>query len=381
MREEDNENPTQNANTDIWVPNPTKNAIMEVRGKFRIESAGKYRLAIRGRYYAALYVSFDGQSYVLAADMTNPANDVKFDQTNENNYKDYMFSKGQWVYFKEVLLITSDRSFVGLGIGMFDGDNVNVSYLNAYRNTYYKEAFDSDYFYSRNYAYNYREESGKQTLISANYKPWDNTKPIDLLFDEDDTNWIHSDRSDISADNPFEITVDLGDTMRANRFTIYGEPTRQYQPKDFVLYGGTDTWAIGQNYRYIAFRCAKFSLSYDGGTLLSPDEDIFTYKGGWKLSNRFSTFGHLYEGENATAEFTFTGSRFAIFSCEAEDFDSFEILIDGEAAGTAKINVSGNDMKMAYLSDTLAAGEHRVTIRNKTRFNIDSVVLWKNGNE
>lgn len=415
VREEDNENPTQNANTDIWVPNPTKNAIMEVRGKFRIESAGKYRLAIRGRYYAALYVSFDGQSYELAADMTNPANDVKFDQTNENNYKDYMFSKGQWVYFKEVLLITSDRSFVGLGIGMFDGDNVNVSCLNAYRNSYYKEEFDSDYFYSRNYTYNYREESGKQTLISANYRPWDNTKPIDLLFDEDDTNWIHSDRSDISADNPFEITVDLGDTMRANRFTIYGEPTRQYQPKDFVLYGGTDpenmepiatvtnsvrennnvaadfaereiryyklvvtdTWAIGQNYRYIAFRCAKFSLFYDGGTLLSPDENIFAYKGGWKLSNRFSTFGHLYEGENATAEFTFTGSRFAIFSCEAEDFDSFEILIDGETAGTAKIDGSGNDTKMAYLSDTLAEGEHRVTIRSKTRFNIDSVVLWK----
>ena len=343
--------------------------------------------------------------------MTNPANDVKFDQTNENNYKDYMFSKGQWVYFKEVLLITSDRSFVGLGIGMFDGDNVNVSYLHAYRNSYYKEEFDSDYFYSRNYTYNYREESGKQTLISANYRPWDNTKPIDLLFDEDDTNWIHSDRSDISADNPFEITVDLGDTMRANRFTIYGEPTRQYQPKDFVLYGGTDpenmepiatvtnsvrennnvaadfaereiryyklvvtdTWAIGQNYRYIAFRCAKFSLFYDGGTLLSPDENIFAYKGGWKLSNRFSTFGHLYEGENATAEFTFTGSRFAIFSCEAEDFDSF----DGEPAGTAKIDGSGNDTKMAYLSDTLAEGEHRVTIRSKTRFNIDSVVLWK----
>ncbi len=240
-----------------------------------------------------------------------------------------------------------------------------------------------------------------------------------MLFDDDDTNWIHSDRSDISEENPFEITADLGAVMRANRFTVYGEPSRQYQPKDFLLYGGTDsenleliatvkdavrenynvsvdfeereiryyklvvtdTWAIGQNYRYIAFRCAKFSLSYDGGTLLSPDENVFTYKGGWKLSKRFSTFGHLYEGENATAEFTFTGSRFAIFSRKGEEFDGFEILIDGESAGTVKINADGSDTNPTYLSKRLAEGEHRVILRSKTRFNIDSVVLWKSGDK
>ncbi|HBJ18235.1 MAG TPA: hypothetical protein DDY70_00580, partial [Clostridiales bacterium] len=52
MTEEDNTNPTQNANTDIWVPNPAKNAVMEIRGKFYVPSSGKYRLAIRGRQYA-----------------------------------------------------------------------------------------------------------------------------------------------------------------------------------------------------------------------------------------------------------------------------------------------------------------------------------------
>ena len=413
--EEDNANPTQNANTDIWGPNPTKNAVMEVRGKFYISSPGKYRLAIRGRRYAALYVSLDGENYELAANMTNLTNSYQFDLTDENNYKDYQFSKGQWVYFKEVLLVTYNSSFVGLGIGQFNGDTVNVSYLNAYRNSYYKEEFETDYYYMRDYAYDYREMSGKQTLVETNYKPWDDTKPIELLFDEDDTNWIHSDKSNISEETPFELTADLGKIMPANQFTIYGEPSRQYQPKDFRLYGGTtlddmeliaevkdsarannnvtvnfesrniryyklvvtDTWATTQAYRYIAFRSVKFSYSTGNGLWLSPDEEMFEYRGGWALSNKFSTFGHLYEGENATLDFEFTGSRFAIISYESQDYDGFEVLIDGKLTGTVGIKGEENETKLVYLSDELTKETHTITIRSKTKFNIDSVVLWE----
>lgn len=85
----DNENPTQNANMDIWGSNPSKNVIREVRGKFYAPSTGKYRLAIRGRQYTALYVSLDGENYGLAANMTNTTNNVAFDLSDENNYKDY----------------------------------------------------------------------------------------------------------------------------------------------------------------------------------------------------------------------------------------------------------------------------------------------------
>lgn len=411
----DNTNPTQNANTDIWGPNPTKNAVMEVRGKFYVPSAGKYRFTIRGRYYAAVYVSFDGEKYELAANMVNSTNNVVFDTTNENNYGDYEFEKGQWVYFREILLVTSDRSFVGLGLGKFDGDNVTVSYLGAYRNTYFRETFESEYYRGRDYTYDYSETSGKQTLVATNYKPWDDSKSVDLLFDDDDTNWIHSDKSDISAENPFELTADLGTVMRANRFTIYGEPSRAYQPKDFKLYGGsdlgvmeliadvkdaertgsdvivdfpereiryyrlvvTDTWATAQNYRYIAFRCAKFSYSLHGGKWLSPDEDIFVYRGGWTLSNRLSTFGHLYEGEKATLGFRFTGSRFAIFAYYSDDFDGFEVLVDGESVAKVSLGGDANETRLAYLSKTLDPGEHEITVRGLNRFNVDSVVLWE----
>lgn len=413
-REEDNQNPTQNANTDMWVPTPSKNAVMEIRGKFFAETAGKYRLAVRGRYYAALYVSFDGVNYELAANMHNTTESVSFDTENENNYVDYELEKGQTVYFKEILLITGGRCFVGLGIGLFDGDTVTVNFLNAYRNSYYKEKFKTDYYYAREYTYDYREESGKQTLVDTNYKPWDSTKPIDLLFDDDETNWIHSDRSNVSEESPFILTADLGKTMQANTFIVYGEPSRRYQPKDFKLYGGTelgdmpliaevkdsvrtgsdvkiyfnevnvryyklvvtDTWAIGQNYRYIAFRTLKFLYSVDGGTLLSPDESVFKYKGKWSLSDKLSTFGHLYEGQNATLDFEFTGSRFAIFSYEANEYEGFEVLIDGKAVGTVSVHGESGAVKLAYLSEELTKGKHKVTVRSKTKFNIDSLALW-----
>ncbi|MFQ7078442.1 MAG: hypothetical protein ACLRSW_11180 [Christensenellaceae bacterium] len=55
--EEDNTNRVQNGNAEIWEPNPASNAVMEIRGKFQINSEGKYRIALRGREYAGLYIS------------------------------------------------------------------------------------------------------------------------------------------------------------------------------------------------------------------------------------------------------------------------------------------------------------------------------------
>lgn len=415
VREEDNSNRIQNGNSEIWEPNPGSNAVMEIRGKFEIKIGGKYRVALRGRDSAALYVSEDGKDYRLAASF-DTGTGSGFDVSRENTYKDYTFQKGQWVYFKAVLLVTKANNYVGVGLGKFNGENVNVSYLNAYRNSYYKEAFESDYYYPREYGYDHLEESGnRQTLVATNYKPWDDSYSIENLFDENKTNYIHSNKENITEENPFELTVDLGETVRANRFTICGESSKKYQPKNFKLYGGTDknnltllkevenaqrinsdtdikvefderelhyyklvvTDTYAEGTKYIAYREARVTFELFGGTLLSPDEELFEYRGGWALSNQFSTFGHLYEGENATLDFTFTGKRFGIFAYESSEFDGFEVLIDGKLIDTVSLNGDGNGTKLAYLSDELPEGTHQVTIRSKTKFNIDSIVLWR----
>ncbi len=413
--EEDNTNRVQNGNAEIWEPNPASNAIMEIRGKFQINSDGKYRIALRGREYAGLYISLDGEKYERAALIENLSGTPDFDLSKENNYKDYHFTKGQWVYFKAVLLVKNARNFVGVGVGKFEGENVQTNYLNAYRNSYYREEFESDYFYEREYNYKYVQKSKKpQTLVETNYRPWDDNYSIDNLFDENQTNFIHSNRTSITQENPFEITVDLGETINTNRFVIYGEPSRRYQPKNFKLYGGTDlnelelikevenaerknnnitvefkernlryyklvvtdTWAEGV--KYIAYRGAEMFYELLDGEWHSPDEDMFIYRGNWKLSNKLSTFGHLYEGENATLEFQFSGTQFGILAHESSEYDGFEILIDGEETKTVKLMGPDSTEKLVYLSEKLSEGRHIITLRSKTKFNIDSIVLWHN---
>ena len=413
--EEDNANRVQHGNAEIWEPNPTNNAVMEIRGKFEAPADGKYRVALRGRDNAALYISPDGKNYERAAVIENASGGDSFELNDKNHYTDVELKKGQWVHFKAVLLVTNGRCFIGVGLGRFSGENVQVSYLNAYRSSYEREPFESDYFYRREYSYDYAETPAEQSLVETNYRPWDESYDISNLFDEDDTNFIHSDKTlYVTAQNPFELTVDLGKAMRANRFTVYGEPSRRYQPKNFRLYGGsdpenleliaevqnserindnvivgfeerelryykivvTDTWAEGP--KYIAFRRAEMSYAVPGAVQLSPDESMFSYRGNWKISNEgLSTFGHRYEGENAVLEFTFTGTRFGILSRISEEYGAFEVLIDGAAAENFAAASEGQSVGVSFLSGELAAGEHTVAVRSKQKFNVDSVLLWQ----
>ena len=415
--EEDNTNRVQNGNAEIWEPNPTNNAVMEIRGKFEAPADGKYRVALRGRDNAALYVSCDGQDFDRAAVIENASGGADFELNDKNRYTDYELKKGQWVYFKAVLLVTNARCFIGVGLGRFSGENVQVSYLSAYRNSYEYEPFESDYFYRREYSYDYAETPAKQSLVETNYRPWDESYDISNLFDDDDTNFIHSDKTlYVTAQNPFELTVDLGETMRANRFTVYGEPSRRYQPKNFALYGGkdlenleliaevtdsvranenvavdfeerelryyklvvTDTWSEGP--KYIAFRRAEMSYALPGAVQYSPDESMFSYRGNWRISGAgLSTFGHRYEGENAVLEFEFTGIRMAVISLLSSEYGEFEVLIDGEVAENVAASVKGESggNGVSFLSEELPAGRHTVAVRSKSRFNVDSIALWR----
>lgn len=400
--DEDNENRVQNGNAEIWEPDPGQNAVMVVRGKFPIEESGKYRVALRGRQKAGLYLSSDGEQYSLAALVDNVSGTPDF-TGEEGTYTDRTFAAGQWVYFRAVLLVTNARSFIGVGLGKFEGENVQVQFLNAYRSDYEpEEPFESDYFYARGYAYE-GERSGKGSLLSSVYVPWDDSYAIGNLFDGNDANFIHSAQGTaVSESDPFEVTVDLGETFRADTFTIYGESSRQYQPRDFKLYAGgspddlrlvadvtdaaregtdvvvrfaaqdvrcyklviTRTWDTRAG--YIAYRYADFSLALPGGTLYSPDEEMFVLRGEWSVRAALADFGHVYEGaQGSVFTFTFTGTRFALFSLDGANF---EVRIDGKAAGAGGAN--------AYLSETLAQGEHTVLVRGTGKFDIRSVALW-----
>ena len=404
---EDNTNRVKNGNFEVWEPSPSNNAVMVVEGKYIAPEDGKYRIALRGRQNVAMYISLDGINYALGG-VKKGGSGADFYHGDPATYTDMQLSKGDEVYIKAVLLVKSGAAqapYIGVGVGKFTADgSVSIGYMNAVRQNYAanEEYYDAPYLYTPQYTVTHNEifEVG-QRLVSSKYSPWDNTYGIENLFDGNDQNFIHSDRTSISAENPFEVTAELESAVTANSFTIIGEPSRQYQPKDFKLYGGmseesmtlladvtdapktgsdvtvhfssvqvkyfklvvTDTHAAGQTSQYIAFRAMRFGFSLGAGELLSPASGIFTYRGEWSEAAQQSAFGKALETSNGSVTFTVGGTFALLASGEAE------IYVDGEKVQP------GSSAELTYYV-ILPSGEHEVTVGSGTNFKLEGVIIF-----
>lgn len=407
---EDNVNSVQNGNFEIWDPNPSDNAVMVVDGKYIAPQDGKYRIALRGRQNVAMYISTDGgTSYGLGGFKKNGSG-ADYYPGDSNAYTDLTLSAGEEVYIKAVLVVKSGGSkapYIGIGVGMFNASgNVGISHMNAVRTSYEeteREYYDAPALYEPQYYVNHNElyETG-QTLISSRYAAWDNSYSIDNLFDANKNNFIHSNKTNVSAENPFEIVVELNEAVTANAFTIIGEPSRQYQPKDFKLYAGeseegmallvdaddapktgndvvvtfpltkvkyfklvvTDTYATGADFRYIAFRGVRFGFSLGAGELISPAADTFTYRGEWTDVAKPSVFGKALRVSDGSVTFKVNGS-FALLGEGAP-----EIYADG-----VKMTPSTSDGVDFYV--VLPHGEHEITIGSNTLFDFEGLIAFK----
>ncbi|MDE6075122.1 MAG: M60 family metallopeptidase, partial [Clostridia bacterium] len=179
--EQDQFNPTQNCNTDIWFrpdnekthnqyPNdPDKyfvheNNIDVVDGKLYFDADGKYRVYLRGRDNCALYFSLDGEKYTLGAKIneSTPTNgatanfrvnapetyfDVQFDEgkvtvtlyVNGGATKEYTLKLKDgkkeienWLYIKEVLIVHSSPNVSYIGVGMKQWDQAMFTIQEEY---------------------------------------------------------------------------------------------------------------------------------------------------------------------------------------------------------------------------------------------------------
>ena len=416
----DNVNRVQNGNSEIWEPGLNDNAVMELSGKFSVGEAGTYRIALRGRYYAALYISLDGENYTLAGKLENAPRTDQYFANDPDTYTDIRLEEGQYVYYRQVLLIRGNGTYggsdayIGMGCGKVEGGNVTISHVNNAVNRNYEPAtYESDYYYPRKYEYNYTaEDSGKGSLVSCVYTPWEGY-PVDRLFDGDDSNYIHSAKgSPVNADNPFEVTVDLGSVGSYDMFTIFGAAARQYQPKSFALYGGTtvdnmqllasvtdaertgddivvsfgerdiryyrlvvtDTFDSSSN-KYIAYRYAVFTNSarlalaeeVSGSAHLSPD--VLTYSGVWQRGKGLATFGHGYVSSSGSAKLNFSGALFCLIGR-----GSFSVEVDGVDFGTFNCEEAGG-AELIFSSGPLPGGGHTVGITALGELCIDSIAI------
>lgn len=452
------------------------NSVVELSGKLYFENKGKYRIYLRGRTNCAFYYSLDdGKTYTMGGKVTTGSGSG-FYTNNPETYVDIELKEHSWVYFKEILIvqqINNQASYMGLGYGawtepMFtmvekyydaNGNELSsandegydhtvikyynylgqevteeeanradlipptkASYINAYRESYQFPSnadFETDYFYERPNIYTYSEKKNANKTEMPDIAILDNTPcapqyPITNLIDGD-PNTFCSSNAIVSAAAPWEVTVDLGKTIEANRLEITGNlfngsGNKNQTPNSFTLYVGEtrddmrEVFSVenGQvsgittaaNFetskfryyrlvvtktvegRFMCIRNIAFAKSLSGGKNITPDDDMFTYSDGWKGMQTTSTFGHVYVGKaNATMKFKFNGTRVGFIS-SAKFGKNFEVYIDGAKVESIELKTGEGDYSISYLCDKLAAGEHTVTLKCLGDASVDSVLLF-----
>ncbi len=451
----------------------SENTIAELRGKLYFNEAGKYRIYLRGRKNCAVYYSLDnGETYSLGASIKNGSGSA-FYPNNPSTYFDVEVEENSWIYFKSVLIVeaisSSQVSYIGLGYSKwtepmftiinkyydkngnevssaeeayrtethyydYQGNEVSEaeannaelipppsnkqpSYINAYREDYElpsNSSFETDYFYTRqyNYTYSVKQNNLKQSVVGDPQCP--SNFPIENLFDNDLTTACSSPDV-VTAAKPWELTVDLGKTIEANRFVLTGRlnngaANQNQTPNSFTLYVGETIETMREittvengtvngitmqfNFDRTSFRYYKliirktvqgrfaaianveFSNNIAGGKQYTLDNEMFNFTGTWKGMQTQSSFGHIYIGsQNAKLTFNFTGTRLALLSSSAYG-KNFEVYIDGVKTNSIDLIQDNNAFGASYISKEYSNTNHTVEIRCLGETNIDSVVIY-----
>ncbi len=318
-------------------------------------------------------------------------------------------------------------------------DASKVKYVTAYRNDYVPdEEFESDYFYKKEYNYSYRDSDAEyggenQTLVSSDcVDGWgqkgvgaNGNYGISKMFDKKaDTSYI-SQWWDVSENKPLSIVAKLDAPVTANYVNIVGahanmEGGNWHMPLKFSFYGSLDgeNWELycsadepelvsknmfyafnGEKtfgyYKLVVYRTSdgasgrvginrigfmkrSYEVALAGGNnnLKSPDDPMLHYRGDWDWSPSLSTFGHINLGKkDATVDFEFEGTRFAILSSQKFGND-YEVYIDGVKADSFTVKKSDEDYRVNYLSPELSSGKHKIVIRCLGEANIGSIALF-----
>lgn len=341
----------------------------------------------------------------------------------------YYYSQGgvkHYVDNDEVKTETIYKDSAGHIVSAEEASNVTpipptgAKYATAYRQDYeFSREFESDYFIKRTYDYNYTDNvqhKEGQSVVDTDYTAqkcwsgnWEQYNAAHLV-DGNRSTYIHTkDGWGTKEDKPIYFVVDLGEVKTVNRMIMYSRT--DYSPvADFLLEGsldGENFFTVGDfkevprvgsastvNFEDTEFRYYRITLKrslsnlaiiseiemwrvfeINGGKHYSPDNDMFTYKGEWKLENCSASFGHVYVGKDATVEFKFSGTRLGIISSKYFGKD-YLVYIDGVLVETIAVKEDNGDFALAYLTPGLEEGEHSVVIYCPKEGNIDSVVIW-----
>ncbi|MDE7182180.1 MAG: M60 family metallopeptidase [Clostridia bacterium] len=392
---------TQETNTQIWQAGwnydddtydkdsknyrvmPNNQTLQTMEGVMYFSNPGTYRFTLKGRGKATLYLSYDGGATWESA--------LTIARTSGNAYINSEYSehelttKGSYVHFKVVLLVTKENDFFAVGVSSKQTDGTFSAFANAkdaFTNpdihklllAESSKKFETEYHFTNEYKYSYSKEdkywASGNTFISVSHKPWDAGQPITNMFDGNVNSYYHSEKDVyITEEKPFELVVDLGAVKKVNRVAFNGYKNavgNNGMVKTFKIYGSTDNknWSLvteqtdspanaknmtfnfdtaeiryyklvvtkTDNGRYFAMNSIVFSYleAYNDGHVVSPSDFCVRYKGDWSVENKLSNFGLSYMANAGdSVELHFNGTRFAYFAELGNNYGTVDIYVDG----------------------------------------------------
>ena len=364
----------------------------------------------------------DGYAYTKTTYYNQNSAEVAYTRKNKGSNELQYFKKVGNSYYdstaEEVAKLTESKLI----------EPTSANYVNAYRSTYEfpdNKGFESDYFYTRSYSYNYTNNvsvpDGEVSLIDSNYAAppagwgWGNF-PIANLTDGKANTYIHTNWQ-VSANKPLSLTFDLGGERKINRITFICRNNNGMleTPKAFTVEGSLDgiEWfdvaeftdaprngnTVNADFEEATMRFCRIKISAAhqnngsyyivlgqitfthsneilGGKQISPDDAMLNYSNGWHGAQATSTFGHILVGnKNAKVSFEFEGTRLGILTSPTFGRD-FEVTIDGKVVSSIELTHDMSGTSSTYISEVLASGKHSVTIKCTGEGNIDSFVIY-----
>lgn len=304
------------------------NEIYVYYGKIYMTEDGEYTISVRtsNRSNTLLELDLNTPKYsdIIDSKRTNPIN------MNDTQFK-YNVKKGDYIYFRMTIQSFHNDGFAELFGGYNSLSTINTTYL--YNNNQNKDkTLPTKDYYPRSYNITNDVSLANQKIISVTeaYSEWDSSYNIANILDGDTNTSYHSIRNKMITSEPFELTIDLGNSNWVDTLKIIGyNGSQMHNPITFTLYGGetldnlieigsyTNLSYSGRNlelvfkktkiryyklvitdtssHRYIAISEINMGLS---GKIISPYRANYYVKNNqeFKSESSFSTFGYSISG-------------------------------------------------------------------------------------
>ena len=222
-----------------FVNGITNNQICVYKGKIYMEQDGDYTISVRTSNRSDTRLRLGKDSSYTKTISSYKDNPIDYKTTNHT----FNVKKGEYIYFEVVIKSYSNDAYAEL-FGSYNKELKSINKNLILNEKAIKKIKENVDYYPR--VYNNIElsipyENQKVYSYTTAYSCWDDNYKIDNILDGNPSTSYHSVSNKMINSEPFELTIDLGDTYNVNTLLLTGYNGNQmHLPTKFKLYGGVD---------------------------------------------------------------------------------------------------------------------------------------------